>query len=112
MIYYRHGETTMVDHIYGAGEGAGQAILVGGTDLLVLHSDTDAGQLGAGSAANGNVVYEIDKEADSDTYVIGDAITIDLANHYVPTANTGAAFGTCVKASSATDSTVWVRFTG
>ena len=100
--YYRHGQTTMVDYV-SQGETAGDIVAEG-----VIHSDTDTGKLGAVSAFNGSVVYEIDKAAATAVYSVGDVIDYDASSNAVAAA-AGTDFGICVKASANGDPTVWVR---
>jgi len=102
--YYRHGQTTMVDHIGDTGGNTAGDIVAEG----VIHSDIEAGKLGAVSAFNGSVVYEITKAADTNTHSIGDVIDYDASSDAVAAAG-GTDFGICVKASISGDLTVWVR---
>ncbi|MEO2049060.1 MAG: capsid cement protein [Pirellulales bacterium] len=108
-VKYRQGGTTMVDYV-SAAEVAGDAVDLGSGALGVIHSDTPSGDLGAASVANGNVVYEIDKETTANVFAVGDVVDVNLANNTAELAAAGTDFGICTKASSATDTTVWARF--
>jgi len=108
-IKYRQGETLMADYV-SQGELAGELVDTGSGLLGVTHSDTASGKLGAVNVGNGITIYEIDKATGSDTFAVGAAVSIDASDNALTTG--GTAFGVAVKASTATDLTVWARFDG
>jgi len=109
---YRQGETLMVDYTPVANLEGGSIVAINGL-LAVIHSDSVNGVISAASFPNGNAVYEVTKETTANVFAVDDVVE---ANAGVTAAASTAALvsggddrlGVCVKASSATDTTVWV----
>ena len=109
---YRQGETLMVDYTPVADLEGGSIVAINGL-LAVIHSDCVSGTVNAASFPNGNAVYEVTKTTTANVFAVDDVVdgtagvtaaasTADLA------AGGDDRLGICVKASGATDTTVWV----
>lgn len=109
---YRQGETLMADYTPVADLEGGSIVAINGL-LAVIHSDSPAGVLNAASFPNGNAVYEVTKTTTSDVFAVDDIVDgtagVTAAASTADLATAGDdRLGICVKASGATDSTVWV----
>jgi predicted RecA/RadA family phage recombinase len=108
---YRQGETLMVDYTPVADLEGGSIVAINGL-LAVIHSDLTSGEAQAASFPNGNAVYEVTKTTTADVFAVDDlvdgtaGVTAAASTADLTTAGDDR-LGVCVKASSATDTTVW-----
>ena len=109
--FYRQGETLMVDYTPVADLEGGSIVAIGSLQA-VIHSDCVTGTVTAASFPNGNAVYEITKATPANEFAVGDLVHGNAGNTAAlsSAANSGGGddrLGVCVKASSASDTTVW-----
>ena len=108
-VRYRHGSTLMIDFTSPTAVPAGAVVDMGGVPVIT-HSELVPNIQNAVAAPSGTAVYEVMKAVPADVFAAGDSVDVDLTLQAAALDGAGdMPLGRCVKASSATDATVWVQ---